>query len=120
MKGGAIYSKHADFISKLNASLSKNNITYMSDGKSVRILSDDDNYILVYGQTGPGDEFYDDEMPLEALQQGYRYYFLADCRSEEFFTKIFGNPALGLEILVSDNNGVIFKPDELDATKLRF
>lgn len=121
MRGGGIYSKQADFITDLIASLKKNGIEYIGEdgADSLRIISNDDRYILIYGRTGPGDELYDGEMPDNVRKQGYIYYWLADCRSEEFFVEIFGNPNLGVDMLLWDNDGAVYRPDQLDAKTLK-
>lgn len=118
MKGGILLSKQADFLSSLAASLERINAKYSADDSSLRVSSASEPYILVYGKGKAEELVSEEDLPASVVEQGYRYYFVADCRSEEFFVEIFGNPALELDIIIWDNEGVVFKPEELDATKL--
>lgn len=123
MKSALILAKNADFFSDLVASLVANGLTDGSSHNSAKILPkgaryDENVYILIFDRTGEMAKVIEMDIPSEVIAQGYRYSFLAECRSEEFFVEILGDPALNLDMLIWDNEGVIFKPSELDAANL--
>lgn len=119
MRGCTILFKRPDFLLDLVTSLERNNIESDGDEASVRISSSGDAYILFSGRGETSELVGEEEMPAYVLEQGYDYFFLADCRSEEFFVEIFGNPDLGLDMLIWDNDGAIYRPDQLDAKTLK-
>lgn len=73
---------------------------------------------MVYDRPAGGPTFDENNIPANIAAKGYIYSFLADCRSEEFFVEVLGNPALGLDMLIWDNEEMIFKPSELNVSTL--
>lgn len=118
MKGALILSKSPDFFKEFLRSIDEAGIDYLAADNSIKIFPDINPYLIIYDQIGKSGTSDDDELPDEALSEGYKYSFLVECRSEELFTEIFRSSSLSLDILIHDSDGNLFKPSELSADRI--
>lgn len=113
VKSAYLLSKRPEFFGEFRDYLMQ--LKYSKCGEadnSIKLTADDGAYFLFYDRLDGG-IFEECEIPRSAKSQGYRYGFLVECRSEVIFCDIVRSSPPGLDLLVCDSDGKLFKPSEL-------
>jgi hypothetical protein len=118
MKGAMILSRDSNFFCLFKNSVNKSNLECIAEDLSIKIFSNNKEYIILYNRN-TDDGFFDElDIPHEARFFGYIYSFLIECRSEKFFCDIIGLKSLNLDMLILDANGNLYQPSELSPDKI--
>jgi len=113
MKGAVILSKDVSFFAAFANEIGRTKMEHILADRSIRILSQDGNYLIVYDRTDEGDIFNEYDVPNEAASKGYVYAYLAECRSEKMFCDVLSSEDLSVDMLICDGDGTLYSPSDL-------
>lgn len=123
MKGAALLAKHDQFFTEFSEFLKGLGYRYAHDEKSIVLLTDNKmNYFAFSDRPKEPSILERCEIPSQALEAGYRFGYLVDCRSESLFCDIVRAVPPTIDVLVFDNNlddnAALQKPSELNPDTL--
>ena len=113
MKGALILSKDPDFFRAFVGCIRNSGMRHIAAENSIKILSADNEYVMVYQRTEVGDVFNEFDIPSQAASSGYQYAFVVECRNERVFCNTIGSEFLHLDMLICDSDGALYWPHEL-------
>lgn len=114
MKSAMLLAKNAQLFEAFASYLQGLDFPFVADTKGSVCLHPNGEYKFLFYNRRENPSFFEQyEIPEEAARQGYRYGYLAECRSEQLFCDVVQGTPLEIDILVCDSNSNLFKPSEL-------
>lgn len=117
MKGVLIFSKDRRFFPSLVKEIENTTFEKSNHSNSIKICSLDGESMLVYDDIANNIELNKLDIPPDIYEDGYRYSFLVETRSEKLLCN-FINSLTGMDIVVSDGNENLYRPGELNPSRL--
>lgn len=113
MKGAYLLAKHTDFYNKFSAYIKTLGYSFNEAANSIRLNACELSYFTCYDRIQNATFFEDNEIPTEAIEDGYIYGYLVECRDEELFCRIVRSAGEQLDFVVCDGNGAILQPRQI-------
>jgi len=119
MKGASLIAKKPDLFPQLVRYL--RTLKYSSIGgdfNAIRVAAESGDYFTLYDRNDKQSVFDRYEIPQDAIEQGYRFGYMVECRSETLFCDLLKSAPEELGFIVSDGDGVLFATHELNPDTL--
>jgi len=113
MKGAYILAQDTEIFAPFVDYLKRLELPFDEADNSIRLYGKGSHSFTFYDRMSERNYFEDHEIPLELKEQGFRYGFLVECRSEALFCEIVNSLPDDFNILVFDGDGELFRPGQL-------